>query len=241
MLKKIPSSRAYKLIDNALVKGENISEVNSISRLRLQAKYEADTIINVAHRNSDALMKEGYRKGYINGMVLLFNHVIDAIEELNATLDIKRQIFLSNIKDILRKSCEDPAVIIRVFDEWVKTLPANNEEVTIHLPLNINEALTNNLLAHSMKDRLKICFHEGDNIIMYSGEYIAEFSPPAISECITEDEKEQNFCDKNERIALTNQAIEQIIDCCSMRIQKTTDEINVDTSNSDLDSSHFIE
>ncbi|MFP2428784.1 hypothetical protein [Enterobacter ludwigii] len=241
MLKKIPSSCSYKLTDNALIKGNIISEVEEISRLRLQATHDADNILDIARNNADSLMKEGYREGYIDGLKLTFSHFINAIEQLNVSLNNKQQEILSNIKDILKKSCENPAVIISVFEEWINTIPADNNEITVHLPLNIKENLTDEFLVHPMKERLKICFHEGDNIILCSGDFIAEFSPPAISEYVYEIVNQQYFSDENEKIALTNHAIQQIINSCSMRVNQSSDAVAAGQDNGDSDSDMVIE
>lgn len=241
MLKKIPSSCSYRLTDNALIKGSFISEVESLSRLRLQAKHEADNILNMARIDADTLMKEGYRKGYIDGLKLSFDHVIDAIERLNSSLHNKQQAILSHVKDILKKSCEDSSVIVGVFAEWIKTLPSDNEEITIHLPSYIKDELSDKLLAHPLKESLNICFHEGDNIIMCSGEFIAEFSPPAISECIAEITKQQYFSDLDERAALTSQALVQIINSCSTRIKQSSDDEAAGHDNYDQENCQVIE
>lgn len=241
MLKKIPSSCSYRLTDNALIKGNIISEVEEISRLRLQATHDADNILDIARNNADSLRKEGYREGYIEGLKLTFNHVINAIEQLNVSSYNKQQLILSNIKDMLKKSCENPAVIVSVFDEWISTIPANSNEITIHLPLNIKEKLTDEFLVHPMKESLKICFYEGDNIILCSGDFIAEFSPPAISDYVYEIVNQQYFSDENEKISLTNQAIEQIISSCSMRINQSSDAKADVQDNDDPDSDMNIE
>lgn len=220
MLKKIPSDYSYDLIDDVLIKGSVISDVSSVLSLREKAMREAESIVNIARANGEKLSQKGYREGYIEGMILAFTHVIDAIEKINTSVEAKQQEILDNVRAILKTSCEDPTVIISVFDEWVKTLPATYDDITLHLPADLVErhsGFAERLLA-LQKETLKVNYHEGDKIVMCSGEYIAELSPPGFSNKLSEKLTQLIVDSEKERDELTTQAFEKIIRLCSDKI-----------------------
>lgn len=219
MLKTIPSNYKYNIIDDVLIKGNIIGEVGSISLMRKNAQKEADAILNIARVNADKMLREGYRKGYIEGMTNSFIHIVDAIERLNASVELKQETILKHIKNMLRKSCEDPMVIASVFSEWIKTLPSSHDEIIIHLPIGLKGQSAVDALIHPMQKNLKIDYHEGDKIIMCAGDYIAELSPPAVSENVHNTLLSQLPSSDDEVALLTNQAIEKIIKCCSERMK----------------------
>ncbi|ENC7117929.1 hypothetical protein ABKZ63_005312 [Salmonella enterica] len=221
MLKNIRLGHSYELFDDALIKGDVISDIRSIDQIREQAKKESDTLMNIARANCEKLSKKGFGDGYISGMNLAFTHLVDAIEQINSLMDIKQKLVLENVRCILNNVCEDPSVIVKVFESWVKKLPEPYENVIIHLPESLKEKgidLEEILLRRSYEN-LIINYHNGDNIIMCSGkQYIAEFSPSFFSEQVTEELSTLITWTDTDARELTKQTLQKIIRDCSTYI-----------------------
>ncbi|BGI53552.1 MULTISPECIES: HrpE/YscL family type III secretion apparatus protein [Candidatus Williamhamiltonella] len=188
MSKKIPNLSPLSAREGVLLTYAQIQQHKRAKNILNEAYRNAKKIIRQAEEDAEKIQKQAYMDGYQQGVMSAIKHIVGY---MNNTKNLMHQLNLDledHARQIFSTALDHPDILIVLLDEWLNTLPSQNEgsQSVLHLIFPEKSKKKHADLLHFLNEKwnhpIKIEYHPASRFVIKYQDQIAEFIPEEFME-----------------------------------------------------------
>ncbi len=227
--KKIEMSLIKSPANGVVIKRKISDGLKEIVSLKENILLETTAKIQSIEVKREEKFIQGYYDGYTKGIIDVMDNFIPLISLLSSELEKKRINMINDLKSILLKSSEEVDVFIKIFESWIKKLPAISGPVNLYIPTSFKDKYleVESYFVDKSIWNVHITFHDDKRFVFFTDQFIAEFSP-------------QEFVDNCEQYLINNHCFspDKVNEICEQArhylVEKMFETHSLDMNNSVL-------